>query len=130
MKNKVYKVDTTATILLGNGERFTTPVFFYVEGEDIRNKIFQAEKGASIGFGGNEKVNCIGEVYEVGNHPQVSFMGVKFPENSIKKVYAYETNNLSIHTADDNYNIGYGHLFGDEKEEVVDKFFSALNIKR
>lgn len=127
---KLYKVDTTARIILGDGQSTYANIIFYVEGDDPKAQVFKAEQGAVVGFlKQRTTITEIGKTYKVAIHPKTSFMGVKFDADTINKVETFSTDNLIVYTDDDSYNIGYGHLPQAEREQVVNAFFKDLNLK-
>jgi hypothetical protein len=127
---KIYSINTSAIIGLGNGEKAFAPMTFSLETNDIAKDLAVAKNVKGVEFSKHESIEVVGESYKVGNHPSTNFMGIKFAENTIRKVNDFKTNNLAIHTDKDTYNISYGHLVENKRAEVINNFFNDLNIKR
>lgn len=132
----VYFVDIGVFITLNNGEKIFAPLQFHYEGDAMSADFAKLVNRDGIEYRRIYKIEHRGKVYNnIGNHPATEFMGIKFPENSIYKVYSFDSENLDIYYTNsmgekDNANIGYGHLLDEKKKEVIDKFFKDLGIKQ
>ena len=130
-KKNIYFIDTSAMATLGNGQKTYVPITFHLVTNNLEQDLAKAKDAKGLVFSKYCSTEEIGTAYEeIGPHPATSFMGIKFVENTIREVHVFNTDNLEVVTAHDTYNISYGHLFGEKKKNVVERFFTDLGIKR
>ena len=134
---KTYSVKAYATITFEGGERASAPLNIIVATNDIQKELKRIESGAPKGVNVDSymRYELVGERYFVKSNEETSFMGVKFPKNSIKQIDQFSEGSLSIHFTNnygkaDYASIGYGHLIHTDQKVLLDKFFADLNYSK
>lgn len=133
---KAYNVKTSATIKLGNGQEVYAPLYFVVHTNDIKKEWERIKKGAQVeSMSDRYNAEVVGEYYRVSANKATSFLGIKFAENSIVEVTDFTDSSLSIYYTNkygerDYASIGYGHLYEDDRRDVVDKFMADLTYTK
>ena len=134
---KTYSVKGYATITFEGGEVASSNLSLIVATNDIQKELKRIESGAPKGVKVNNymRYELVGERYFVKSNEETSFMGVKFPKNSIKEIDQFSEGSLSIRFTDkhgkaDYASIGYGHLLRTDQKVVLDKFFADLTYSK
>ena len=129
---KTYSVKGYATITFEGGEVASSNFNIIVATNDIQKELKRIESGAPKGVKVNNymRYELVGERYFVKGNEETSFMGIKFPKDSIKEIDQFSEGSLSIRFTNngkaDYASIGYGHLLRTDQKVLLDKFFADL----
>ena len=132
----VYQVKGYATIDFGNGVVSNSDLYFNIATKDIIAEVERIKANPPKGVKVNNFIEhkLVGEKFFVTENKETSFMGIKFPKNSITDVTIFNESSLSIYFMENGKreyaSIGYGHLLRTDQKVVLDKFFADLTYTK